>query len=99
DIAQVYDGYSEQSSIAKLNGKQVVTFGIERAKGASDVTVYEEALAEIEKLQEENPSIHITTLFTSVEYTKEQYETSMAAMIEGAVLAIVVVFLFLRDWR
>jgi len=99
DIAEVYDGYSEQTSIAKLNGKQVVTFGIERAKGASDVTVYEEALAEIEKLQEENPGIHVTTLFTSVEYTKEQYETSMAAMIEGAVLAIVVVFLFLRDWR
>ena len=99
DIAEVYDGYSEQTSIAKLNGKQVVTFGIERAKGASDVTVYEEALAEIEKLQEENSGIHFSTLFTSVEYTKEQYETSMAAMIEGAVLAIVVVFLFLRDWR
>ena len=99
DIAEVYDGYSEQTSIAKLNGKQVVTFGIERAKGASDVTVYEEALAEMDKMQEENPGIHITTLYTSVDYTKQQYETSMAAMIEGAVLAIVVVFLFLRDWR
>ena len=99
DIAEVYDGYSEQTSIAKLNGKQVVTFGIERAKGASDVTVYEEALAEIEKLQEENSGIHISTLFTSVEYTKDQYETSIEALVEGSVLAVIVVFLFLRDWR
>jgi multidrug efflux pump subunit AcrB len=99
DIADVSDGYSEQTNIAKLAGRQVVTFGIERAKGSSDVTVYEAAQAEIEKLQKENPGIHITQLYTSVDYTKDQYETSMEAMIEGAVLAILVVFLFLRDWR
>ncbi len=99
DVADVYDGFSEQTSIAKLEGRQVVTFGIERAKGASDVTVYEAALAEIAKLEKENPGIHISTLYTSVDYTKQQYETSMEAMIEGAVLAILVVFLFLRDWR
>jgi multidrug efflux pump subunit AcrB len=99
DVADVYDGYSEQSSIAKIRGQQVVTFAIERAKGYSDVTVYDEAIKEVEKLQEENPSVHFTLLYTSVEYTKDQYETSMEAMIEGAVLAIVVVFLFLRDWR
>lgn len=99
DVADVYDGYSEQTSLAKINNKQVVTFSVERAKGASDVTVYEavvEAIAEIEK---ENSGIHIEQLFTTVDYTKDQYSSSMAAMIEGAILAIVVVFLFLRDWR
>jgi multidrug efflux pump subunit AcrB len=99
DIATVSDGFSEQVAMAKLDGAQVVTFSIERAKGASDVTVYETALEEIAKLEKENPSIHITMLFTSVDYTKDQYETSMEALIEGAVLAILVVFLFLRDWR
>ncbi|WP_336979256.1 efflux RND transporter permease subunit [Altererythrobacter fulvus] len=99
DVATVYDGYSEQTSIAKIKGKQVVTFSLERAKGASDVTVYDEAQKVIQDLQKENRGIHITELYTSVEYTKDQYSTSMEAMIEGAVLAIVVVFLFLRDWR
>ncbi|KPL69019.1 transporter [Erythrobacter sp. SG61-1L] len=99
DVATVYDGYSEQTSIAKIKGKQVVTFSLERAKGASDVTVYDEAQKIIADLQKENRGIHITELYTSVEYTKDQYSTSMEAMIEGAVLAIVVVFLFLRDWR
>ncbi|HSG35791.1 MAG TPA: efflux RND transporter permease subunit, partial [Sphingomonadaceae bacterium] len=99
DVAEVYDGFSEQSSIAKIRGQQVVTFSLERAKGYSDVTVYDQALAAIDELQEQNPSVHFTQIYTSVEYTKDQYETSMEAMIEGAVLAIVVVFLFLRDWR
>ncbi|WEK45554.1 MAG: efflux RND transporter permease subunit [Candidatus Andeanibacterium colombiense] len=99
DIANVYDGYSEQTSIAKIRKKQVVTFFIERAKGASDVTVYDEAMKGIAELQKQNAGIHITQLYTSVDYTKEQYKTSMESMIEGAVLAIVVVFLFLRDWR
>ncbi|QQN75470.1 efflux RND transporter permease subunit [Croceicoccus sp. YJ47] len=99
DIADVYDGYSEQSSIAKINGKQVVTFGMERAKGASDVSVYDAALEELDAIEQENPGIHFTQLFTSVEYTKSQYDSSMEALVEGAILAVVVVFFFLRDWR
>jgi len=98
-VADVSDGYSERTSIAKMRGRQVVTFGIERAKGASDVTVYDSAIAEIAKMEKENPGIHFTQLYTSVKYTKDQYTSSLEAMIEGAVLAIVVVFFFLRDWR
>jgi multidrug efflux pump subunit AcrB len=99
DVADVSDGFGEQKSIGKLAGKQVVTFGIERAKGASDVTVYDETIKKLAELEKENPSVKYTQLFTSVEYTKGQYKSSMAAIIEGSLLAIVVVFLFLRDWR
>ena len=99
DVAEVTDGYSEQRSMAFESGRQVVTFGMSRAKGASDVTVFDSATAEMEKIAKENPGIKFTPLFNSVAYTKAQYKSSMAAMIEGALLAIVVVFLFLRDWR
>lgn len=99
DVAEVTDGYSEQKSIAYAGGKQVVTFGMSRAKGASDVTVFDEATKKMAEIEKENPGIKFTTLFNSVDYTKAQYKSSMAAMIEGALLAIVVVFLFLRDWR
>ncbi|WP_126172936.1 efflux RND transporter permease subunit [Altericroceibacterium xinjiangense] len=98
-IATVSDSYSEQTSIAKLDDRQVVTFGIERAKGASDVTVYDAAIEELRAIEADNPGVHFTQLYTSVDYTKEQFASSMEAMVEGAVLAIVVVFLFLRDWR
>ncbi|MGX7925036.1 efflux RND transporter permease subunit [Tsuneonella sp. HG094] len=99
DVATVRDGYSEKTRTAKLKGREVVNFGFQRARGASDVTVYDEALKELEEIKAENPGIHFTRLYTEVPYIKSQYTSSMEALIEGAVLAIVVVFLFLRDWR
>lgn len=99
DVAEVTDGFSEQRAMAFEGGKQVVTFGMSRAKGASDVTVFDEAMVKIAEIEKENPGVNFITLFNSVDYTKGQYKSSMAAMIEGALLAIVVVFLFLRDWR
>ena len=99
DVAEVTDSFSEQRSMAFAGGKQVVTFGMSRAKGASDVTVFDNAMVKIAEIKKENPGVNFITLFNSVDYTKGQYKSSMAAMIEGALLAIVVVFLFLRDWR
>jgi len=99
DVAQVTDGFSEQRAMAFSGGKQVVTFAMSRAKGASDVTVFDNAMIKIAEIEKENPGVKFITLFNSVDYTKDQYKSSMAAMIEGALLAIVVVFLFLRDWR
>jgi len=99
DIATVRDGYSERTSISKVRDKEVVNFSMSRAKGASDVTVFEAAKEEIEKIEAENPGVRFIPLFNTVQYTEEQYESSMAAMIEGAILAVVVVFFFLRDWR
>src|SRR3546814_10742993 len=51
------------------------------------------------EIKKNNPKVDFKVLFTRTEYIKEQYRSSMAAMIEGAVLAVVVVFMFLRDWR
>ncbi|WP_088310536.1 efflux RND transporter permease subunit [Novosphingobium sp. B 225] len=99
DIAVVKDGYKEISSISKNDGKPVVTFSIARARGASDVSVSDQVTEEIVKIEKENPGLHVSTLFTSVDFTKQQYESSISTMIEGAILAVVVVFFFLRDWR
>ena len=99
DVATVRDGYSERTSISKVRDKEVVNFAMSRAKGASDVTVYENALEKIEEIEASNPGVKFIPLFNTVKYTKDQYESAMAAMIEGAILAVVVVFFFLRDWR
>ena len=99
DISTVRDGYSERSQISEVRDREVVNFSMSRAKGASDVTVFADAQAEIEAMKAENPDIEFIQLFDTVRYTQDQYDSSMAAMIEGAVLAVVVVFFFLRDWR
>lgn len=99
DFARVSDSYGEVTSMGKADGKPVVTFGIARARGASDVSVYDSAADEIKKIEKENPGIKFIRQFTSVDYTKAQYESSISAMVEGAILAVIVVFFFLRDWR
>ena len=99
DIASVSDGYSDRTDVARVGGREVVTFGFERARGASDVAVYDEAEKKLDVIRKAHPDIHITRLFSQVTYTRGQYTSSMEALVEGAVLAIVIVYLFLRDWR
>ena len=99
DIADVRDAYAEQTSLSAINGKQVISFDFKRSKGASDVTVFREAQKKLDALEKRNPNVRFQLLSTSVNDTEANYEGAIHAMIEGAVLAVVVVFLFLRDWR
>ena len=98
-VASVRDQWAEQTSYGVQNGRQVVSFMAQKAKGYSDVTVYHEVMDALRTLEREDPRVHFTLLFTPVKYIEMQYESSMRALIEGALLAVVVVFLFLRDWR
>ncbi|MFL6731706.1 MAG: efflux RND transporter permease subunit, partial [Sphingomicrobium sp.] len=99
DLGEVKDSNSEQRSIAKMNGRQVVTFMIQRAKGSSEVTAYDNSWKELKKLEKENPKVHFSEVFNTVDYTKAQYRSAMEGLIEGAILAVLVVLLFLRDIR
>lgn len=99
DLADVKDMFAEQRSVARMHGREVLAIGISKAKGSSDVAVYDEATKVLEELQIENPKVEFYELFTSVNYTKAEYRSALQAMIEGAVLAVLVVFLFLRDFR
>ena len=99
DLGEVRDSNSEQRSIAKMNGQQVVTFYVQRAKGSSEVTAYDSAEKELRKLEKENPTVRFAEMFNTVDYTKAQYHSAMEGLVEGAVLAVLVVFLFLRDIR
>jgi multidrug efflux pump subunit AcrB len=99
DLGEVKDSSSEQRSIAKMNGQQVVTFQVQRAKGSSEVSVYDDAWKAMNQLEKENPKVHFSEIFNTVDYTKGQYRSAMEGLIEGAVLAVFVVLLFLRDIR
>ena len=99
DVATVSDSWEEPKSFARVDDQTVVSFGIFRAKGASDVEVSERVDAAIADLQKTYPDIKLNIVDNFVSYTKGNYESSMGALVEGALLSIVVVFLFLRDWR
>lgn len=100
DIAQVKDLYAEQTSFARFNGQQVLTFDISRAKGASDVAIYHAAEKKLAELEERYPKIKFKLLSnTTSKYAESQFHSAMEALFEGAALAVFIVFLFLRDWR
>ncbi|MEO7814978.1 MAG: efflux RND transporter permease subunit [Sphingomicrobium sp.] len=99
DLGEVKDAYSEQRTIAKMNGRQVISFNVSRSKGSSEVTAYDDAWAELHKMEKEDPRIHFAEIVNEVDYTKAQYTSAMEGLVEGAVLAVLVVLLFLRDFR
>src|SRR3954451_19340997 len=99
DLGQVKDSSSEQRTITKMNGHQVVTFYVQRAKGTSAVSDYAAGMAELKKVEKENPQVRFTEIVNRIEHTKTQYSSAMEGMVEGAVLAVLVVLIFLRDLR
>jgi multidrug efflux pump subunit AcrB len=99
EIADVRDSIEEVRSIARLNGRPATTFGVFKAKGASDVTVARAVDAELDKIKAENPAVHMSTIFTSVDHTLRTYHSAISALIEGSLLAVAVVWLFLRNGR
>ena len=99
ELATVSDTVGEKRSAALLNGKPVVGFEIVRAKGAGEVDVTDGVRATLEKLKADHPDITITEAFNFVDPVIENFEGSMILLIEGAVLAVIVVWLFLRDMR
>ncbi|MGC1731041.1 MAG: efflux RND transporter permease subunit [Steroidobacteraceae bacterium] len=99
DLADVSDSVGEIRTIARLNGRPATTFSVTKTKGSSDVTVYEGVQKELAKIRKENPEVEMKQIFTTVDYTKETYHSALSAFIEGSLLAVVVVWLFLRDMR
>jgi multidrug efflux pump subunit AcrB len=98
-VAKVSDTVGERRTAALLNGKPVVGFEVTRSKGAGEIEVRDAVLVALDKLKAEHPDIEITEAFNFVDPVVENYEGSMKLLIEGALLAVLVVWLFLRDGR
>ena len=99
DLGQVTDHWAEPRSRARYDGQEVVTFNMVRGRGASEVQTAEKIRKAVEKLDQDHPEIQIQEITSNVKYIEESYIASMEALIVGAILAVLVVLLFLRDWR
>jgi multidrug efflux pump subunit AcrB len=99
DLATVEDGIEEPRTFARFNGAPVVAFSVSRGSGASDAEVAKGVEAKIAEFRESYPDIRFETIDSSVAATIGSYDSAMHTLIEGALLAVIVVLLFLRDWR
>ncbi|SMB21111.1 Acriflavin resistance protein [Sterolibacterium denitrificans] len=99
DIARVHDGYADRSSIALFDGQPSVAFELTRSKGSMEVTVAEAVAKALDKFRAEHPEVSITEIYNTWEPTYNNYRGSMDLLLEGAFIAVIVVWWFLRDWR
>ena len=99
DVATVSDTVSEPRSAALLDGKPVVGFEVARSRGESEVAVGAAVQAALSELKAQHPDLVLTESFNFVQPVQEEYDGSMHLLYEGAILAVLVVWLFLRDWR
>ena len=98
-LARVSDTVAEPRAAALLNGQPVVGFEVARSRGASEVEVGAAVRQALATLRAERPDVEITEAFDFVAPVQDEYDGSMHLLYEGALLAVVVVWLFLRDAR
>jgi multidrug efflux pump subunit AcrB len=98
-IATITDTTAERRSVALLDGKPVVGFEVSRTRGASEITVTEGVVKAVAELQAAHPELHFTHAYDNVAAVQENFDGSMQLLYEGALLAVLVVWWFLRDWR
>lgn len=99
DVATIVDGTGERTQAALLNGQPAVGFRVYRSRGYDEVAISEGVREAMAALSKADPSLTITQVFDITRFTLAQYRGSMHLLFEGAILAVLVVWLFLRDWR
>ena len=98
-LATIRDASADPTQVALFDGKPVVAFSLSRTRGSSEIEVAEGVRAALERLKAEHPDLRFELVNSMVEEAERSYESSMTMLWEGALLALLVVWLFLRDWR
>ncbi|WP_064695241.1 efflux RND transporter permease subunit [Rhizobium aegyptiacum] len=99
DVASVTDSFAERSSMAYLDGKPVIAVEIKRSNGFSDSGVAGDVDKAMKQFAAKHSNVQIDEAYSTIGPIIDNYDGSMHMLYEGAILAIIVVWLFLRDWR
>lgn len=98
-LGTVADEVGERRHIARLNGESVVSCDIVRRKGKNIVDVEKDAERVLASLSQRFPDLKFTRVYSDAKYVKESCSATFESLILGALLAVVVIWLFLRDGR
>ena len=99
DVAAIGAGAGEEQGFARLNGRPVVAFQVMKTPEASDVAVEDEVLAALDELRAAHPGVAVDLIVSTVKETRGSFSATVHVLIEGMVLAAIIVFAFLREWR
>lgn len=98
-VATVKDTVGEARSVALLEGRPVVGFEVARSRGESEIAVGNAVRLALNELKQRHEHIVLTEAFDFVTPVQEEYRNSLKLLYEGALLAVIVVWIFLREWR
>lgn len=98
-VASVRDGFGRRTEAALLNGRTAVAFQVYRSPGHGEPAVAEGVRKALDELAISRPDVRVREVSSTVPRVQAGYDSAMRALMEGALLAVVVVFAFLRDWR
>jgi multidrug efflux pump subunit AcrB len=99
-VADVVDGDAEETSLARVNGRRAVGLQIYKVQNANIVEVGDGVQTAIEELRKRLPDdVHIETMYSNAEGLKAQLSGVKQTILEGALLTVIIVFLFLHSWR
>ncbi|MBD2666798.1 efflux RND transporter permease subunit [Richelia sinica] len=99
-LGTVEDKFGDIRKTARLNNKPVVAFQVLRSTGSVMVTVEEGVKAAVKELTKTlPPDIKLDLIFTRADIVRLSYQSTIDELIQASILAVLVILIFLRDWR
>ena len=100
DVATIVDGNKEQTSFARIDGVRAISLDMLKVRGSNTVEVGQGVKAAIERLKKELPAdVELTILSDQSKYVKSSVDGVKSTIIEGGLLTVLIVFVFLASWR
>src|SRR4029079_11055966 len=99
DVGTVIDGYKERESTTRLNGSDAVSFAVRKQSGANTVEISRKVLALLDRVAPTFPDLKISPIHDDADFIKSNVEQVREHIIFGGAMAVLVIFIFMRDWR
>ncbi len=99
DVATVVDGYEDKTSTTRLDGVDAVSFSVRKQSGANTVEIAERVAATLTRLAPTFPSLQIRSVHNDADFITENVKDVRNHIIFGGLMAVVIIFVFMRDWR
>ncbi len=99
DVAYAFDSHVEPTSISHFNGEPRIYVELGRNIAADEITSTKVAREQIKKIEEQFPEVSLTEIDAPADYTQKSLNGVWQSLIEGIVLTMLVMLLFLHAWR
>ena len=99
-VADVIDGEKDEDSIARINGRRAITLDLLKAQDANIVDTGRDVLRALEVLKKRIPAdVELRVVNNTAEQVERSINSVKSTIIEGGILTVLIVFLFLQSWR